>query len=431
MLPSSKKSLLTTRNSPPTTLEKKVVVSHSGKQYVHQLLFALQKEGYLQMFITSIWYKPNLWLYKGMLALPGIGNFLYDKFLKKKTYTEQQESLIEQYPWKEIKRQILVQLSHRYRTEKYVFEVEKAHDRYVAKRVKELKPDVFIGYEKSSLESFKEVKKQGGVTVLDLAQVHYKYLIHLRETQETFQDLFEDQELFNEVNKVKQAEYEVADYILTLSQFAKATLVKFGIAENKIRVVSLGYNPTLFTPKRTYSLLTTDNRQLKLIYTGTFTRRKGVHLLLQVLEELNNPFIELTIIGPVLDGEDLFSRYKGQFVYHDFLHHEELVKHLQASDVYVFPSYLDSWAMTVVEAMGCGLPVIVTENTGAKDAVEHAESGFILPIGNKEALKTSILYFYEKGMEVERMGRKAAFAAEKYNWDHYYRQIDEFVKSLD
>lgn len=410
-------------------MNKRIIVSHSGKQYVHQLLYALQRKGYLQLFITSIWYKPNFWVYKLLLGVPVIGNVLYNKFLKKKTYPEQKEELIEQYPWKEFWRQILVQVSSKYRTEKYVFEVEKAHDHYVAKRLKSLKPAIFIGYEKSSLESFKEIKRQGGITVLDLAQVHYKYLIELRETQETFQDLFEDENLFNQINKVKAAEYEQADYILTLSEFAKSTLLKFGVDERKIKVVSLGYNPQVFKPKTQY--LKPKTPKLKLVYTGTFTKRKGIHLLLQTIKELNLPGLELTIIGPILDGEELFEQYKEWFTYYDFLHHEEMVKHFHESDVYVFPSYLDSWAMTVIEAMACGLPVIVTENTGAKDAVVDGESGFVLKIDDKEALKEKIRFFYHQPDQIEVFGRQAVKAADNYQWENYYRQINNIVDNIE
>lgn len=406
---------------------KKVIVSHPGKQYVHQLLYALQREGALQLFITSIWYKPHLWVYKIIRMVPKLGNFAYQRFLKKKTYPLQNEALIEQHPWQEVKRQLLVQLSTRYRTEKYVFHVERTHDALVAKRLEKLKPQVFIGYEKSSLQSFQTVKRLGGITVLDLAQVHYKYLIELRNTQETFHDLFEDEALFDKINEVKALEYLHADYILTLSSFAKSTLVRHGIDENKIKVVNLGYDPGVFVPKTHYP----ESDKLKLIYTGTFTRRKGVHLLLEVLEEMNDPRIELTIIGPVLDGEDLLLKYQGRFTYFDFLHHEDLVRHLHASDVYVFPSYLDSWAMTVIEAMACGLPVIITENTGAKDAVDQNETGLVLPIGEKNALKGAINHFLSHPSEIQRMGTAAAAKAKSFQWENYYQQITSFVETLD
>ncbi|HAR19080.1 MAG TPA: hypothetical protein DCR46_00330 [Cytophagales bacterium] len=413
-----------------TKTTPRIVVSHPGKQYVHQLLYALQREGYLQLFITSIWYKPSFWVYKFINSMPIIGKIIFHKFLKKKTFANQQDELIEQYPWKEMWRQILVQLSTKYRSEKYVFAVEKAHDKYVAKRLRKLRPDIFIGYEKSSLESFKEIKRQGGITVLDLAQVHYKYLVELRDTQETFHDLFEDKNLFDEINKVKAEEYQCADYILTLSEFAKSTLVRYGIDERKIFIANIGFNPAVFTPKTEYNKQPIDVRELKLIYTGTFTKRKGVHLLLQAVQELNLPGLELTIIGPVLDGQELFEKHKNLFTYYDFLHHDELVKHLQASDVYVFPSYLDSWAMTVVEAMGCGLPVIVTENTGAKSAVIDGENGFIIPINDLEALKSKISYFYNNRAEIQNMGTKGVEKAKHLSIEAYAQAIISIFKEI-
>ncbi|MBC7390264.1 MAG: glycosyltransferase family 4 protein, partial [Opitutaceae bacterium] len=389
-----------------------VIVSHPGKQYVHQLLHALQRENLLQLFITSIWYKPTLPSYKFLLKIPVLGKLLYEKFLKKKQFDLQNDRLIEQFPWNEFKRQLLVQFSTKFRSEKYVFQVEKDHDKYVSKRLQKLSPTIFIGYEKSSLESFKVVKERGGITILDLAQVHFKYLENLRLQEQTFTDLFEDEVLFKKINKVKEEEYKYADIILTLSTFAKNTLVQNGIKESKIKVLNLGYNPAIFYPKSSYS--TTSG--LRLIYTGTFTKRKGIELLLQAIKELNLVGLELVIIGPLLDGEDLFTKYSGLFTYFDFLHHEELGIHLRQSDVYVFPSYLDSWAMTVVEAMACGLPVIVSESTGAKDAVREGESGFIIPTGSLDSLKEKILFFYNNKNKIKEMGESAVKSAKLYTW---------------
>ena len=403
-----------------------VIVSHPGKQYVHQLLHALQRKNLLQLFITSIWFKPSLPFYKFLIGIPVIGKRLFDKFLKKKQYYLQNDQLIEQYPWKEFKRQILVQFSTRYRGEKYVFQVERDHDVYVSKRLPELSPAIFIGYEKSSLESFKIVKKSGGITVLDLAQVHFKYLENLRIQEQTFTDLFEDETLFKTINKVKEEEYEQADYILTLSTFAKNTLIQNGIKESKIKVLNLGYSPDIFYPKSNYA----ESPGLNLIYTGTFTKRKGVELLLQAIKELNLQNLNLVIIGPILDGADLFAKYSGLFTYYDFLHHEELVKHLRQSDVYVFPSYLDSWAMTVVEAMACGLPVIVSESTGAKDAVIEGESGFIIPTGDLHSLKEKILFFYNNKDKIKDMGDCAIKAAQIYTWENYYREVEKAVSTI-
>ncbi len=403
-----------------------VVVSHPGKQYVHQLLHALQLENFLLLFLTSIWYKPSLGFYKFLVQIPVLGKLLFNKFLKKKQFDLQNDELIEQFPWNEFKRQLLVQCSNKYRSEKYVFQVEKDHDKCVSKRLSKLLPTIFIGYEKSCLESFKVIKKAGGITILDLAQVHFKYLENLRLQEPTFTDLFEDENLFKEINKVKELEYEYADYILTLSTFAKNTLIANGVKETKIKVLNLGYNPSIFYPKSSYY----QSEGLKLIYTGTFTKRKGIELLLQAIKELNLAKLDLVIIGPLLDGADLFTKYAGLFTYFDFLHHEELVMHLRQSDVYVFPSYLDSWAMTVVEAMACGLPVIVTESTGAKDAVREGESGFIIPTGDLDSLKEKILFFYNNKVKIKEMGECAVKSAKLYTWENYYSEVKKTITDI-
>ena len=49
----------------------------------------------------------------------------------------------------------------------------------------------------------------------------------------------------------------------------------------------------------------------------------------------------------------------------------------------------------VLEALVCGLPVIVSENTGSKEMVRDGEDGFVEPIRDVEALKQQILLLYE------------------------------------
>src|SRR5207253_879376 len=128
-----------------------------------------------------------------------------------------------------------------------------------------------------------------------------------------------------------------------------------------------------------------SNPVFRILYTGMISQRKGINILLEAFKALNLKNAELILIGPNFDGNELLKKYEGYYTHYSFLPHEELVSEYQKADIFVLPSYLDSWAMVVLEAMACGTPVIVSENTGSKDAVQKG-GGFVIPIDNVEAL---------------------------------------------
>ena len=59
---------------------------------------------------------------------------------------------------------------------------------------------------------------------------------------------------------------------------------------------------------------------------------------------------------------------------------------LQRADVFVHPTYQDGFWYAPMEALACGVPVIVTEDTGMKEYVDEGMNGFIVPTGSVNAL---------------------------------------------
>jgi glycosyltransferase involved in cell wall biosynthesis len=60
--------------------------------------------------------------------------------------------------------------------------------------------------------------------------------------------------------------------------------------------------------------------------------------------------------------------------------------YLHRADVLVYPSFEDGLGLAPLEALACGVPVIVTEDTGMKEYVLDGKNGYILPTGDIDAL---------------------------------------------
>jgi glycosyltransferase involved in cell wall biosynthesis len=101
-----------------------------------------------------------------------------------------------------------------------------------------------------------------------------------------------------------------------------------------------------------------------------------------------------------------------------------------SSSVFVLPSLADSYSLATLEAMACGLPVIVSENTGAADALEHGKEGFVTPIRNAGAIR-EYLELLRGNEELRRaMGARAAVRAREMNWARYGREAVRYYREM-
>ena len=386
-----------------------VIVAHEGKQHVNHLLIGLANRNWLRRFYVG--FASN------HLPTPLRRIRRLDHWLRKKQFVGFDPNLIRSmYISTLLSRLTTNHLGH-------VQTAFRLFDGWVANRLgRETECDVFIGYENCNRLSFRAVKRLGKITVLDLAHIHHDQSLDIR--QQYIPALVNVAEVLA-VNARKQAALAHTDYIFTLSNLATASLCAAGISRDRIYELALGVDTALFRPASRQQTTST----FTVLYVGTLHWMKGIDQLIRAFQALNLPDAQLLLVGPVGDAGALLTQCTGTIRHVPFLHHDDLVSYYQQADVFVFPSYLDSWGQVVLEAMACGTPVIVSDNTGAKDAVAKG-GGFIVPTSDETALSDKIRHFYERRSEVGRLGREARLVAEHYTWDQYYQQLAESITDI-
>jgi glycosyltransferase involved in cell wall biosynthesis len=100
---------------------------------------------------------------------------------------------------------------------------------------------------------------------------------------------------------------------------------------------------------------------------------------------------------------------------------------LQASDIYVSPSIVESFGLTTLEAMSAGLPCVVTDVAGSKDLVT-TEYGLLVEPANSDELAAAIQYLIDNPILRHDMGAQAHIEAEKYDWPNVARMYVEVYK---
>lgn len=80
---------------------------------------------------------------------------------------------------------------------------------------------------------------------------------------------------------------------------------------------------------------------------------------------------------------------------------EELVNMYHTADILAFPSKTETQGMVKVEALLCGLPVIVFNRTACPEAIEHRQNGWVAGSGDIQSFAGGIMYFYDEWLRGE------------------------------
>jgi len=155
--------------------------------------------------------------------------------------------------------------------------------------------------------------------------------------------------------------------------------------------------------------------------------RKGLQYLLPAFERLRAecPHAELVLCGQLLpDFEPLYKKWRHLFTHYPSLAHAELAALMRTCTAFTFPSIEEGFARVIAEAMGAGLPVIATHNSGATTVVEAGKQGLIVPAGSTEPVYLAMRKLIEHPALCELLGQAAAakMAAEG-SWSCYTRRL--------
>jgi glycosyltransferase involved in cell wall biosynthesis len=94
---------------------------------------------------------------------------------------------------------------------------------------------------------------------------------------------------------------------------------------------------------------------------------------------------------------------------------EKIADLLKLSDIYLSPSIVESFGVATLEAMGAGLPCVVTDIAGSRDLVK-ASYGKIVTSKDSEAMSVAIKYLIDNPDIRKKMSYKAKIEADEYDW---------------
>jgi glycosyltransferase involved in cell wall biosynthesis len=177
-------------------------------------------------------------------------------------------------------------------------------------------------------------------------------------------------------------------------------------------------------------------------FLGANTYDKGAFTLALAVAELEQNGLALDVVyaGPLSDLLEAFVSKQSLTVRNALdgtLHIlgtvDEETKHvmLEACDMLVLPSQVDSFGIVILEAWQHGKPVIGAASGGIPDVIQPEDTGLLVPFGDVPALAAAIRRLIEEPDLARRLGdagRRQVF--EHYNWNRTYQTMLETYRTF-
>jgi glycosyltransferase involved in cell wall biosynthesis len=204
--------------------------------------------------------------------------------------------------------------------------------------------------------------------------------------------------------------------LTVVSHAMKDAVVDMGVPANKIFVISMGVD----LKERFVPTSHKKRASKKLLFVGRLVEKKGLNILIDAMPRIVSlfPDVQLTVAGSGPLEADLRKQCRslGLSDHIAFLGSQpqsKLPGLYQQATMAVFPFVRakdgdqEGLGLVVIEAMGCGCPVIASDLPAIKDSVIHGKTGLVFPPGDSMALAQTIINALQHPEKQKKMAQRA------------------------
>lgn len=225
---------------------------------------------------------------------------------------------------------------------------------------------------------------------------------------------------------VEMSFFNMFDKYFAISEALAKSYEDMGLPENKLWRLAKGVDTELYSPPADKKPI---RRELGLpedpplvVFVGAVMVRKGVDVLMDAWKKVSaeNADAVLVVVGPdtfdevqshlndfARDTKEMVKKVlEGRVVFTGMT--DKVPEYLRASDIYVFPSRAEGMPASPLEALSCGLPVVLAPMQGiAEQVIENGKSGIIVPQDDVDALAEALLGLLREPERAAELGRRA------------------------
>ena len=397
--------------------------------FTQQVARALEEQGALEAFFCTLVDQPEARWQALACRLTAAGGFDLRRDLRRRAVTEVAHERVRSYPRREVLRMLQVRLRQDPVLGDRLFHwARDGFERWVARQLEGL--DLVYGYEYGSLRIFQRARELGIRTVYDLPSPEHDFVDRLLAPEYArFPELITPYRRYTAARQAvrtarRRQEWELADLVIANSSFTARSWQAAGWAEPRVAVVPYGAPPPIPQP-----LVPPSDGPLQLLWAGTFSIRKGAHLLLEALQALALPPERLVVdvYGAQSLPASLLERAPAALRFCGSIPRPELLERMAHAHALIFPTLCDGFGLVVNEALSRALPVITTARAGAADLIHPGKNGLLIEAGSSAAIASVIETALADPAALVAMRSAALATAAAWQWSDYRRRIAEVV----
>ena len=396
-------------------IAKKFVVSHpTGNTFVRALIKELNSRNQLEKFFTTIGAGEGA---NSLVKLLCEGKRQYaipDKIISRQWMPEFTRLLSKGNQAK--KRQ---KADHSYQ----------ALDYKVSHELSTLNSQILHAYEDGCSDSFARAKELGIQCSYELPIAHWatvrRLLAEEAERYPEWEPTLESTREPEEKLCRKEKELRLADRITCPSQFVLDSIPS-GIRQKIPCQISPFGSPTC---ESLDSLESPCKKNFELLFVGSMSQRKGLADVFNSMKLLKKEPIKLSILGQPSMPKEFYRKQFSEFEYFPPRSNQKVREIMKTHDALVLPSIVEGRALVQQEALSCGLPIIVTPNSGGEDLVMEGTTGHLVPIRSPEKIAEAIRAMIENKIHKEEIRKLCQIKAKQYSWVNYAQRIIDFNSS--
>ncbi|WP_339352576.1 glycosyltransferase family 4 protein [Acinetobacter beijerinckii] len=211
-----------------------------------------------------------------------------------------------------------------------------------------------------------------------------------------------------------------ANTVVAVSQFT-AKIAQQYVLNRPMEVIYNGVDTEKFKPAQGKQK---PHTPFKLLYIGSWMKRKGVDLLEPIMKDLGENYV-LYFTGKQ-SAELEQKNMPDNMVDIGHLSQDEVMNAMQQADALLFPTRNEGFGLVAIEAQACGLPVVTTNSSALPEVVQHGKTGFLCDKNDVQSFVEAIRTLKEtKGLQKELSLNARLYTENNFKIDKMVHQYVE------